>query len=439
MKLILMFDFVLEIVKYTLLLHILFGTGICRKWLAGISFGTWIVLLFTGTVGTDDMSKTSYVIVPMVVFTLLLMAKETVIRKVLHIAAVWIIAITLDSSVGMLLEILMGNAVYEQIPEGINWDINNIISVSGLLVVYWIRKKRLLEKSKIFQGLLKAMLYICIGIMMIALPLTVSGLAYFGERINDPSLDRKLQILTMVFLFSMIALAVFIIYVNNTNKKMKKYLEMEKLLKDTQKNYYEAMLAKEEDTRRFRHDVLNHLIALGELTKQGEMEPVADYVEEIQGNLVNIQQKCYSVGNTIIDAFLNYYVQMLEKDVEVSVTGCLTQEIAISDVELCTIFSNLIKNSVEELKRPGERKKYLKIKVSSGQQAFQMEISNSISKEKEEIQESLPKTTKKDKKNHGIGMRNVKETVEKNQGMFEWKIENACFRTVVTLPLRGNR
>ena len=58
---------------------------------------------------------------------------------------------------------------------------------------------------------------------------------------------------------------------------------MEKTLKDTQKNYYEAMLAKEEDTRRFRHDVLNHLIALGELAKQGEMKPVADYVEESMG------------------------------------------------------------------------------------------------------------------------------------------------------------
>ena len=216
---------------------------------------------------------------------------------------------------------------------------------------------------------------------------------------------------------------------------MKRYLEMEKTLKDTQKNYYEAMLAKEEDTRRFRHDVLNHLIALGELAKQGEMKPVADYVEEIQGDIVKIQQKCYSIGNTIIDAFLNYYVQMLEEDVEVSVTGCLTQEIAISDVELCTIFSNLIKNSVEELKKNGEGKKYLKIKVSSGQQAFKIEISNSISREGE-IQGELPETTKKDKKNHGIGLRNVTETVEKNEGIFEWKAADACFQAVVTLPLR---
>lgn len=435
MKLALICELVLEIVKYTLLLHVLFGTEIRRKWIAGVSVVIWAILLLTGMVQTNDMKKISIFIIGIVAVTLLLTAKEAVIRRILRVAAVWIIAITLDQSVGILVEILLSKAAYAQLRLEQKWMIFSLISICGLSFIYWIQKKRLLEKSKVFQALAKGSLYICIAIMMVALPLTVTGLDYLGREINNPALTSKLQILTDIFLFSMIALAIFIIYVNNTNKRMKRCLEMEKTLKDTQKNYYEAMLAKEEDTRRFRHDVLNHLIALGELAKQGEMKPVADYVEEIQGDIVKIQQKCYSIGNTIIDAFLNYYVQMLEEDVEVSVTGCLTQEIAISDVELCTIFSNLIKNSVEELKKNGEGKKYLKIKVSSGQQAFKIEISNSISREGE-IQGELPETTKKDKKNHGIGLRNVTETVEKNEGIFEWKAADACFQTVVTLPLR---
>lgn len=435
MKLALICELVLEIVKYTLLLHVLFGTEIRRKWIAGVSVVIWAILLLTGMVQTNDMRRISIVINAMVVVTLLVTAKEAIIRKVLYVVVAWIIAITLDSGIGMLVEILLSKAAYAQLRLEQRWMIFSLISICGLSLIYWIQKKRLLEKSKVFQRVAKVILYICIAIMMIALPATVTGLAYLGREINNPALTSKLQILTDIFLFSMIALAIFIIYVNNTNKRMKHYLEIEKTLKDTQKNYYEAMLAKEEDTRRFRHDVLNHLIALGELTKRGEMKPVADYVEEIQSDIVKIQQKCYSIGNTIIDAFLNYYVQMLEEDVEVSVTGCLTQEIAISDVELCTIFSNLIKNSVEELKKNGEGKKYLKIKVSSGQQAFKIEISNSISREGE-IQGELPETTKKDKKNHGIGLRNVTETVEKNEGIFEWKVADACFQTVVTLPLR---
>lgn len=438
MKLVLAFDFVLELVKYSLLLYVLFETKLRRKWFVGVAFGLWLIVLMTGIQQTEDLIALSYNLIPGIIITLVVVANEPIKRRILHILAIWVILITADSAIGMVLEILEDRMFLEKVPQEINWIINNLISISILLTICGVKKKRWMKDNRIFQLITKAMLYLCIAVMMIALPATVSGLAYFAEGINDPILTKKVQILTAIFLFSMIALAVFIIYVNDMNKKMKKYLEMEKTLKDTQKNYYEAMLAKEEDTRRFRHDVMNHLIALGELTKKGQVEPVADYVEEMQGNIVKIQQKCYSVGNTIIDSFLNYYVQMLDEEVEVKVTGCLTKELSISDVELCTIFSNLIKNSVEELKKPSESGKYLKIKVNSGQQAFQMEISNSISKQTEEIKGDLPKTTKKDKKNHGIGLRNVKETVEKNHGTFQWGVEDSCFRTVVTLPLKCN-
>ena len=77
----------------------------------------------------------------------------------------------------------------------------------------------MLEKSKVFQALAKGSLYICIAIMMVALPLTVTGLDYLGREINNAALTSKLQILTDIFLFSMIALAIFIIYVNNTKKR----------------------------------------------------------------------------------------------------------------------------------------------------------------------------------------------------------------------------
>lgn len=438
MKLTLTFNLMLEIIKCLLLGYVLFGVKIRRKWAMGAAVVLYAVLIATGIRQTEDLLVVSYDMQAVIAITLWIVSEIPIKNRILHMVRTFLIVGTMDYAIGMLLEILENDAFSVKVPREVDWIISNTISLSVLLGIYWVRKKRLMENSRKFQLLTKGTVYICIAVMAIALPTTISGLAYLGGEINNPALTKKLQILTAIFLFSMIALAMFIIYVNDMNKKMKKYLEMEKTLKDTQKNYYEAMLAKEEDTRRFRHDVLNHLIALGELAKNGQMEPVADYVEEIQGNIVKIQQKCYSVGNTIIDSFLNYYVQMLDEEVEVNVTGCLTQELSISDAELCTIFSNLIKNSVEELKKPSEDKKYLKIKVSSGQQAFQIEISNSISKQAKEIKGNLPKTTKKDKKNHGIGLRNVKETVEKNHGTFQWGVENSCFRTVVILPLKYN-
>lgn len=438
MKGIICFNFLLELTKYLLFAYILFGVKFQRKWFAVSGVVLYTVFILTGVLPIENLQNLSYITVPIVDVIVFVVMDSPIKSRIFNTLKVFFLLICLDSAVGGLTSMIENDIFSMELSMEKNWVIANFISISVFLLVFWGKKRRMIENNGWAQLLKKGAIYTCIVIMALAIPLTITGLSYMAEKVNDPVLMRGMRILTVVFFFSMIALAVFIIYVNDTNKKMKKFLEMEKTLKDTQKSYYEAMLSKEEDTRRFRHDVLNHLICIRELVAKGEIAQAEAYIEEMQGDIVKIQQKCYSVGNTIIDAFLNYYVQMLEEDVEVRITGCLTEEVSISDLELCTIFSNLIKNSVEELMKPGEGRKHLEVKVSSGQQAFQIEVSNSSSKQLEETKENLPKTTKKDKKNHGIGLRNVRETVEKNHGTFQWKQEESGFRTVVTLPLTFN-
>lgn len=435
MKIILVFELIQEIVKYLLLVHVLFKTEIRRKWFMGVTVAVYAFSLLTGILSTENVGKISHIIGLIVAIILMVVMELPIINRILDVFKTLFIVSCIDSAIATLLDLIEEYGISVKVPEEINWVISNTISVSVLLMICWIRKRQFMKNSRGFQIIKKVVIHICIAILAVALPFTVVGLSYMSGKVDNLALIITIRILSVIFMFSIIALVIFIVYINDTNKKMKSYLETEKTLKENQKNYYEAMLSRENDTRRFRHDVLNHLIAVNELAKQGEMAAVINYVEEMQGDIVKIQQKCYSVGNIIIDTFLNYYVQMLDDDVEVNVIGCLNKEVSISDVELCTIFSNLIKNSVEELKKQSEGKKYLKIKVNSGQQAFQIEISNSISNQIKVVKSGLPRTTKKDKKKHGFGLRNVKETVEKNQGTFRWEVEESSFNTVVTLPL----
>ena len=48
----------------------------------------------------------------------------------------------------------------------------------------------------------------------------------------------------------------------------------------------------------------------------------------------------------------------------------------------------------------------------------------------------FPKSHKPDKRNHGIGMLNVKNAVEKGVGNFEWYQREGCFCVEVILPLK---
>ena len=58
------------------------------------------------------------------------------------------------------------------------------------------------------------------------------------------------------------------------NEKMKETVDIEKRLRNSQKNYYEMLLQKEEETRKYRHDITNHLMCLKALADDKKTELV---------------------------------------------------------------------------------------------------------------------------------------------------------------------
>lgn len=421
---------ILDVVKFIAVGYVLFEKKISRRYVVGITvFAANIIV--AGNFA-QNLEEAAWISMLFVIAGLLLMVDLPIIERVGYALKVVFIATCMDYVVGTALEM----TEIKKLSEEEQWIIGNIISLLLYAFIYLIRRVQNKNGWKM-QLLGKCVLYGTIVIMAIAMPLTISGLKYFAQREQNPELMNGIQMLSTVAMLGVVMLVVSVIYISDANKKIQKYLETEKILKETQKNYYEAMLQKEEATRRFRHDVSNHMMCIRELAEEQEMQQVRDYVDEIQGEMVKIQQRCYSVGNAVVNAVLNYYVQLLKEDVEIKVSGALTEEIDISDVELCTIFSNIMKNASEALGKQQGQEKYLQVKVHTGEKDIIMEVENSRQEEKRETVNGLPMTTKVDKKSHGIGLKNVKEIVEKNKGMFRWEMTGKVFRVKVILPLRS--
>jgi sensor histidine kinase regulating citrate/malate metabolism len=192
------------------------------------------------------------------------------------------------------------------------------------------------------------------------------------------------------------------------------------------------MLEREESTRKYRHDMNNHLICLNQLAKEGTSNSVQEYISNMQNQVLDIQSKVFKVGNEILDAILNYHLSMLDKDVKVEIIGFCSEITMINNVDLCTIFANLIQNAVEELKKESSGEKYFKVIIQTGKEFIKIEIINTIS-DKSYQKSNLLRSEKKDKRNHGIGLGNVRQTVEKNGGSFETTISNHIFVARVIL------
>ncbi len=216
------------------------------------------------------------------------------------------------------------------------------------------------------------------------------------------------------------------IYLTLLNKKMKILMHNEVMMKDMQKKYYEALLKREEETRAYRHDMSNHLLCLDYLLHHGELEKAQDYLKDLQQEIAKIKGKKYKTGNEVLDVITNYYLPELSDQIQVHFQ--MLGNLQLEGMKICTIYANLLQNAVEELKsdlnRPGE----LRIMLRQDGQKCKLMIRNSIFREQGE---RLLETQKEDKKNHGIGLSNVRKTVEDMGGRMLISVEEKLFKVYV--------
>ena len=75
-------------------------------------------------------------------------------------------------------------------------------------------------------------------------------------------------------------------------------------------------MKKEADTRKYRHDMVNHLVYVQETLSQNRMSDAQQYLANILGGFKKIQSSYYAIGNEMLDTIMNYFFGMLPKEVE---------------------------------------------------------------------------------------------------------------------------
>ncbi len=273
-----------------------------------------------------------------------------------------------------------------------------------------------------------------IGLMLLCLSILNQAIGYF------PNYKYMIfcNILNVAIVISIFLLVVFVVYIKNTHERMEQLLKTERLLKESQVSYYKQILKKETDTRQYRHDMVNHLVYLQEVLSQNRVGKAQQYLSSILGGFKKIQNIYYVSGNEMVDTIMNYFFGMLPQDVKIEIKGRCPVKISMEDSDICTIFSNIFQNIVEEINENCMRDAKVLVIVNKGNRYVKYEIINSLFKlidEKNIDKNGLPKSHKADKRNHGIGMTNIKSAVDRGSGKFEWYQDNENFIVSVVLPI----
>lgn len=181
---------------------------------------------------------------------------------------------------------------------------------------------------------------------------------------------------------------------------------------DIQHEYYQQMLSSNDDVRQFRHDYKNHMMVVTSLLNNGKTKEASDYIENIQLKTGNFGKK-FSTGNFIADAILGDKSSLAEEyAIHIDFTGRIPEK-GILNVDLCTVVANLTDNAIEALKN-FEGNKYIKITASVRNGYLTLSFTNPAKDVR--IVNNRIRTSKADKKNHGIGLKNVENVAKKYSG-----------------------
>jgi Signal transduction histidine kinase regulating citrate/malate metabolism len=244
-------------------------------------------------------------------------------------------------------------------------------------------------------------------------------------------MDKRALIVSMIVSVSILLQYGLILLVTIANEELKfqHYLNQKYLI--LQKENYEYLEYREEETKKFRHDYRNHLNSLQILCKEKRYEDVENYLDNIYERF-NDYNKYVSVCNSFVDAILNYYYQKINRSgIKFDVTGKMPIVCNIVMFDLCTIISNLLDNALEAVENNEGEDKWIEMTFRYDDLMIYCNVVNPYCGELNIYKNKI--MTKKNAKNHGYGLTNVKKSVELYNGSIEIKTENGLFVVLIAL------
>ena len=205
---------------------------------------------------------------------------------------------------------------------------------------------------------------------------------------------------------------------------------MNQKMLDVQENYYMKLLDHQDELRKFRHDLNNHLISVEALIDEGKYDEVKKYFSEVKGIYTGSNPEV-KTGNTIVSAIASDYMAKYP-DVKLNWNGMFPDELTISNTDICTIFSNVLGNAFENSDKC-EKDKNVDVTVETITNSMIITVRNTVA-EKAVVKNGAIVTSKADKKSHGIGTQNIRKCVERNNGIVEYKFDESMFEVEIILP-----
>ena len=218
-----------------------------------------------------------------------------------------------------------------------------------------------------------------------------------------------------------------------TYKRFKEYKSnsqiniLEKQL-DYQKNYYEKVINNYGEARKALHDMNNHMSVIKYFLENKDYKNMDDYIKSLSERIVTNKNNNICSNKVINAICLDKCDRCKKEGINIRFDIIINKELNIDNLDLCIVLGNLIDNAIEACEKINDKdvQKFIQVSARIYLNQIYIKVINSKSNRVEKRNGKFL-TSKRDKKNHGIGLENVKEAVHKNHGDIEIKDSKNTF------------
>ena len=250
-------------------------------------------------------------------------------------------------------------------------------------------------------------------------PISVVGVLLFLWRVYisfSLTDEHKLFVVIISSLLLLSTIVLFLSYKNNLEKENRiLVLENEVNKTELDKLYYSILEHQNQNLKIYAHDTKKHLTAIRNLT---ENEEIINYLEQMTEDL-NKYNNVVSSGNHNLDVILNKYITECEiKEIDFEYDVRLSNLKTIEIYDLVTILGNALDNALESAVNTIEKKIELKTDYKNN---FDVIVIKNSCEKKPKTEDNNLKTTKQNKSMHGLGLKSMKNALDKYNGDFSWE------------------
>lgn len=243
--------------------------------------------------------------------------------------------------------------------------------------------------------------------------------------------------LLLISSFGMIGMNIVVFYLINDFVDRETQMYEDRIFRLQVKNQVEMYRSISENfdkQKKKTHEFKNQISCIETLMKRSQFTKLEEYVKGIYSKL-DKEMDAIDTNNIIVNAILNTKYQEAQENGIIFVLRVNDLSgLRIKDEDIVTILSNLLNNAIEACKKCDVSRRILKLKFVDEDGMIKIGIRNTfeytILYENGEIKSTKLVRTEE----HGVGIKNIIEVIEKYNGSYVIKDDNQEFYFSIIIP-----